>query len=640
MRVIIKEREYEYLSDYNDGWEFSAGDFFKFPVNIGNHPCFIKRFARSSERIAGWNLLNDLKGRFQPGLPRIHDIVLSAEQGKDVQYVFFECMEGDTLDRRIGDGEVPDPAKLAADLFRALASIHRQAHWFPDFCDKNIFCAKEGGFLLIDLDSAQPSSTPPDTEIYASKEYWAPAFSFFIGPAGLPGFRPRDISGILLNYLQAVFLILRVRVGLIDGKDSYKSTELLHRLPRILDSTVPEYRSLFLRLVKNGPGIPDPSDIAQIRTLLDQRIVNGNIVYPDGRDAGQGAFKDTLSRPVSDPAPAPPIPVISGFRCDKKRLAKGGTFTLAWEMEHAESILLYRDEMPYKKPATADRDITLTERYDGKRKKVVYSLSASNASGNVNSRQLVIDVGPGKVKPIFLLIPAVAILTLLLVFFYWKAHAPDDALMVADKTGVSASHDTATNSDWLIRYEDSLNRVRMAIIEKNRRKEGIEPQKGSIKKVVPPPVETKQADKDHKGTARRDAKEQKSQEQKSKEQKSKEQKNQEQKSQDTGQQLDHIPQSGSASDTQLLGLVKVITSNYKGGFVKLKNLKELVLLNQSTFWLENADIQIIQGPDHKMEERILNKIPPGSTTVLENRLPKDFQVEGKVIKVKFMRSHE
>jgi len=58
MKVTIKQREEEYISDYPDGWKFSAGDPFKFPVLIGSHPCFIKRFEQKSpEDISGWDLL-------------------------------------------------------------------------------------------------------------------------------------------------------------------------------------------------------------------------------------------------------------------------------------------------------------------------------------------------------------------------------------------------------------------------------------------------------------------------------------------------------------------------------------------------------------------------------------------------------
>ena len=49
MIVTIKEKEYEYISDYPDGWFFSARDHFKCPVELGVNKCFIKRFDRKNQ---------------------------------------------------------------------------------------------------------------------------------------------------------------------------------------------------------------------------------------------------------------------------------------------------------------------------------------------------------------------------------------------------------------------------------------------------------------------------------------------------------------------------------------------------------------------------------------------------------------
>jgi hypothetical protein len=75
MKVVIREREYEYLSDFPAGWIFSNGDYFKFPVKIDANNCFIKRFEGPPENISGWKLLLNLKGRHEPNLPRIYDII-------------------------------------------------------------------------------------------------------------------------------------------------------------------------------------------------------------------------------------------------------------------------------------------------------------------------------------------------------------------------------------------------------------------------------------------------------------------------------------------------------------------------------------------------------------------------------------
>src|ERR1700712_4733896 len=99
MRIIIKETEYEYESDYPSGWLSSSVDSFKFPVNIGHHSCFIKRLEKKSPAsISGWDLLVKLENKNEPNLAKIYDIKSVEEKGKRVYYVFYECIIGKTLD--------------------------------------------------------------------------------------------------------------------------------------------------------------------------------------------------------------------------------------------------------------------------------------------------------------------------------------------------------------------------------------------------------------------------------------------------------------------------------------------------------------------------------------------------------------
>ena len=292
MKVIIKEKEYEYQSDYNKGWKFSAGDDFKFPVTIGPYSCFIKRFERRGPaKITGWGLLEGLKATFEPGLPRIHDIVGTEEEGREIYYVFYECLAGDTMDNVIRSGGSIDAEKLAEDLFRAIGSIHRHGYWFADFCEKNIFCTIDGRYFLVDLDSAQPESAAPDNEMFANKEYWALAFTFLIERAGCKSFKPADISGVLLNYIQALLLVLRVRVGLIDKKEEFKSTSLYNQLPLFLDQAAPEFKKTCRRLLERTPQAPDESEIKLLKALMLQRIVKGTVTEEE-TTVPQDGFKD------------------------------------------------------------------------------------------------------------------------------------------------------------------------------------------------------------------------------------------------------------------------------------------------------------------------------------------------------------
>src|SRR4051812_17978346 len=106
MKVRIKEKDYEYFSDYPDGWSFSARNHFKPMVPVGPHRCFVKRYEKKAlEQVPGWQLLMNLKGKNESNLPRLHDIVLESGSGKDMYYVFFDYIEGNTLDKVIAEKE-------------------------------------------------------------------------------------------------------------------------------------------------------------------------------------------------------------------------------------------------------------------------------------------------------------------------------------------------------------------------------------------------------------------------------------------------------------------------------------------------------------------------------------------------------
>lgn len=398
MEVIIREKAYEYVSDFNDGWTFSAGDYFKFPVKIGRNNCFIKRFDKSKpENISGWHLLKGLKAHYEPGLPRLHDIVEAPEKGKRIYYVFYEYLEGCTLGKAITDGIAIDLEKLAEDIFLALGSVHRHQFWFADFCEKNIFCTAAGRYFLIDLDSAQPASAAPENEMYADKEYWALAFTYIVHEAGYKNFKPADISGILLNYLQAIFLLLRVKIGLIDGQIDYRSEELFYRLPQLLHEWAPEYKEIFKALLDRVPQIPDETDMLRIKEVLLQKIIGRTKDY---------SFEQG---PVMD-RPGLPKPLIRRFETDKEVLKGGGDFRLSWEVENADSIELYRYKVLYRKLEKGSKEITLKEIYDGQEKNVRYSLSVHNGNGHIKSEPVqikvlepgrrVVEQGKGEPKPV------------------------------------------------------------------------------------------------------------------------------------------------------------------------------------------------------------------------------------------------
>jgi hypothetical protein len=599
MQVIIEKNEYEYLSDYDVEWKFSSGDDFKFPVKIDRYSCFIKRFVRKPERITGWGLLEALKGISRPGLPRIYDIVSSKEDGTEARFVFYECKKGDTLDLLIREGVVPDIGRLTDDLFKALDSIHRHGYWFSDFCEKNIFCTKDGRFFLIDLDSAHPSSVLPDNDMYGNKEYWALVFSFFVQWAGLGDFKPADIPGPLFNYFQVVFLILRVRAALIDRIEDYKSTKLYDKLPNLLDKAVPEYRELFTQLLQNGNVDPDPVEIAQIKTLLLQKIVKG-------------------IRKYTPPVPMEP-PVIHSFTCDKKRLPKGGSFTLNWVVDNQQSIALFRNGLPYKDPDKDARSITLTEKYDGKDKKIVYTISASNETGIVNSQPVLVAIGPVPLpKPLILGVAAALILGLL-VFFVIKAvsggggdikksEIANPVHIVSDTSIVTIPHPVVNDTVKPVPkpQPDKLALERAAIIAKNNASKKANDENDKI--ALEQAAAARKASDDSTAAAKK-------------------------------RLAAEIENKKKAEKDLLekaaLDSVTVINSRYGRGFLHLNRRAQLILQNLTNHTLDNVTVEITLEPGGKPETRLIRNIRAKSDTVLVDNLSKNSKIGGSVKSVHF-----
>lgn len=177
-----------------------------------------------------------------------------------------------SLETLIQDGSSPAIHRLSEDLFKALESIYAEKRWFTDISEKEIFCSRDGRFGVVVPGNTVPRSELPDTAIYGSKEYWMPVFSYLIGRVRLE-LKPCELPGILFNYLQTMLLILRVRLVFVDQEGYYNSPGLFDQLPIILDKLVPEFRTLFTRLLTKADKTPALSDLKQIKTLFIQRVV-------------------------------------------------------------------------------------------------------------------------------------------------------------------------------------------------------------------------------------------------------------------------------------------------------------------------------------------------------------------------------
>jgi hypothetical protein len=357
MKIIVNQREYDYVSDYPDGWKFSAGDPYKYPVSIGGNSCFIKRFEQKSpEDISGWDVLVKISGKYENNLSRVYDIKNVQEDDKDIYYVFYEYLDGVTLDRTIKDRSPINLNHLNTDLFNAIRALQKYEFWFADFTEKNIFSQKDGSYVLVDVDSTQRVFDVPDNDMYGSKDYWILVLKFYKEILGKNDLRLSDINGITLNYLQIPFLVLRCKLANGSAKD-YSSTPMFSQLPAKLNEMVPEIKDVFSTVIRNGKQPLSVEDIAKVEDLVEKKIINSEYV------------------PDVDPAPVS-LPVIQSFTTSSKEIESGATFTMSWQVENANKLELYKNGAKFQGLQLSQKDITLKEFADGTRQQSIYQLIA------------------------------------------------------------------------------------------------------------------------------------------------------------------------------------------------------------------------------------------------------------------------
>ncbi|MEO5889191.1 MAG: hypothetical protein ABIQ31_03005 [Ferruginibacter sp.] len=370
MKVVIREKEYEYYSDYPDEWKFAGGDFFKFPVTIGHHKCFVKRF---EDGIPGEQLLKKIKGMNNSNLPRFHDLVDVIESNKLVQYIFFEFSEGKTLVEVNSKNTKIDLKRLNSDLFSALGSIKSNDHWFPDFCEKNILRDKSGKFILIDLDSTLPVSTLPDRDTRCSKDYWSLVFDFCRKILSASDFGPSDFNGISFNYLHVIFLILRLKKYYAEADGEY--ADLHESLPQTLDLIDEKFKEIFGKALKNPGNSFTVDDIKEISQLIETRIINDDIPVP--------REKFILDFSISNYA----------LKEDKYYIVHSRTpFILNWDVQPKCKLDLYRNGVFEKELDSGKNHLEIISTYDGKEKIIVYYLEATFDSKQEKSLPVTVKV--------------------------------------------------------------------------------------------------------------------------------------------------------------------------------------------------------------------------------------------------------
>ncbi|TDH27269.1 hypothetical protein EXU57_06675 [Segetibacter sp. 3557_3] len=379
MEVIIKERTYQYTSDYPEGWHFSKGDYFKFPVEIGIHKCFIKRFKiKSPENISGWKFLEQIRGKYAANLPRVHDIVCEQELGTDIYYVFYEYIDGETLHHIIGmHGEI-NLERLTDDLFNALHSLHQAGFWFADFDERNIFCNRQHSFYLVDIDSVQPLTLRPGADMWGNRDYWVLVLEFYKRILDKRAIVPADIPGDCLNHLQVIFLLLRLRIFYANKEQEYR--ELFSLLPDYLNELSSRFRSLF----ENALSAQSTAEyLDDLKLLIRQEI----LLAPESR---------MIRLLAGDPQRAvqPVIRLFTVQNAAEKNdhdyiVIRDNAFRITWDVVNASNIELYEDDVLYRQFTNDESSVEIKSSV-AQKDVLQYTLLASEGKAKVTSEPITV----------------------------------------------------------------------------------------------------------------------------------------------------------------------------------------------------------------------------------------------------------
>jgi hypothetical protein len=392
MQVIINEKEYEYVSDYPKGWSFIAKDYFKFPVQIGMHKCFIKRFeTKRIDSIPGWDLMMKLRRKNEANLTRVFDIVTVEEKLRDVHYVFQEYHKGATVEGLIKAHEPVDVVRFAEDVFNGLQSVHRHDYWFADFCEKNIFCNESGKFYLIDLDSCVPATEALTNDMPVSMIYWSLIFDFYREVLHMRDMRLSDIPAVHLNYLQLIFIVLHLKLHALRVDEDYLSDRTIDQLPSRLDQVAPDFRRLFQKFADSSrDGYVELAD--EVKALITEKILSLNEWPPPAHQKEEPVYIIEERPEKTAPPSQAKLPSVLEFTSSEKVINKGESYILNWNVQDAKDVQLYKNGKLFYKPGPNTKSIAITEPYDATENEIQFLIKARNSEGEVTSEPLTITV--------------------------------------------------------------------------------------------------------------------------------------------------------------------------------------------------------------------------------------------------------
>ena len=201
------------------------------PPNVSSDPTRRQRFEREAKAISSLN---------HPHICVLHDV--GHDSGTD--YLVMECLEGETLAKRLLKGPLPlDLAlKYAEQIADALDKAHRHGIIHRDLKPANIMLTPAGAKLL-DFGLAKPSSSPAEfTTDTAAPDGPLTEQGKIVGT--IQYMSPEQIEGKELDGRSDIFSFGAVLYEMLTGKRVFDANNQLALVPAILEKDPPPLRSV------------------------------------------------------------------------------------------------------------------------------------------------------------------------------------------------------------------------------------------------------------------------------------------------------------------------------------------------------------------------------------------------------------
>jgi len=193
------------------------------PASISKDPIARQRFEREAKTISGLN---------HPNICVLHDV--GSQDG--VNYLVMECVEGETLAKRLEKGPLPleHALRIGIDIARALDTAHRSGVVHRDLKPGNVMLTAAGAKLL-DFGLAKPADSVLSGVTLTGATPISPVTEAGVVVGTFQYMSPEQIEGKVLDARSDIFSLGAVLYEMVTGKKAFEGKSQLSVASAILE---------------------------------------------------------------------------------------------------------------------------------------------------------------------------------------------------------------------------------------------------------------------------------------------------------------------------------------------------------------------------------------------------------------------